>query len=290
MILVTGASGALSSEVIRQLAERGVPFRGLVHSADRAPAIERMGGEAVVGDFDDPPSLERALEGIDTAFLLTPAAEAQADWERNFVDAAQRRGLSHLVYLSIRDAELESPTRLARSHAITEQYVRKLGMPFSFLRPNSWMENTLAFLPTIAGQNVFFSAIGDAPVSHVAMADIAAAAVGALTSEPQDRVYDLTGPEALTFRRISDLLSIATGRPIVHIGMSPEASTGYMLGAGLPPWRVEGLAELSEIYRQGGGASVEPGVGELTGRPPLSYEQWARDVFVRMLASPVPVG
>jgi uncharacterized protein YbjT (DUF2867 family) len=288
MILVTGATGNLSFEVARQLAQQGVPFRGLVHSPQKGAAVEQLGGEAVVGDFDDPASLDRALVGVEKAFLLTPPEEPQSDWERNFVDAALRSGLRHLVYLSMRDAVMDSPTRLARSHAITEEYVRQVGLPFTFLRPNSWMENILAFIPTIVRQGVFFSAIGDAPVSYVAVADIAASAVAALTGDGHEgRTYDLTGPEALTFWEVSDVLSIVTGRPIIHIGIPAEASKQYMLAAGLPPWRVEGLTEFYEIYLQGQAASVEPGVFEATGRQPMSFEQWARETFAKMLASPL---
>jgi uncharacterized protein YbjT (DUF2867 family) len=288
MILVTGATGNLSFEVARQLAQARVPFRGLVHSAQKGAAVEQLGGQAVVGDFDDAASLDRALEGVDKAFLLTPPEEPQSQWERNFVDAALRAGLGHLVYLSMRDAVPDSPTRLARSHAYTELYVREVGLPFTFLRPNSWMDNTLAFIPTIVRQGVFFSAIGDAPVSHVAVSDIAASSVAALTGDGHEgKTYDLTGPEALTFWQISDILSIAIGRPVIHIGIPAEASKQYMLAAGLPPWRVEGLAEFYEIYLNGQAASVEPGVQEATGRPPISFEQWAREVFAKMLATPL---
>lgn len=247
-----------------------------------------MGGEVAVGDFDDPSSLDRALEGVDKAFLLTPPEEPQSQWERNFVDAALRAGLGHLVFLSMRDAVPDSPTRLARSHAYTEQYVREVGLPFTFLRPNSWMDNTLAFIPTIVRQGVFFSAIGDAPVSHVALSDIAASAVAALTSDGHEGpTYDLTGPEPLTFWQISDILSITLGRPVIHIGIPAEASKQYMLAAGLPPWRVEGLTEFYEIYNQGLAASVEPGVFEATGRQPITFEHWARETFAKMPASPL---
>ncbi len=291
MILLTGASGALSSEVARQLAERGVPFRGLIRNPDRAAAIEAMGGEVAVGDFDDVASLERALEGVDTAFLLAPLVESQASWERTFVDAALRAGLGHVVYLSMSGADVESPSRFGRSHAATEEYVRQVGMPYTFLRPNAWMENTLAYLPTIKEQNVFFSAIGDAPISHVAVGDIAAAAAAALTGgSPENRVYELTGPEALTFRGIADLLARATGRPIAHVDISAEQSEQYMLAAGLPQWSAEGLTELLATFNEGKGASVEPGVAELTGRQPISYDQWAQNTIVKMLAAPPPAG
>src|SRR3712207_2415901 len=121
MILVTGATGSTGSELTRLLASRGVPVRAMVRSRDRATALAALAGvEVGVGDFDDPASVERALRGIEKAFLLTDSSERAEARQRAFVDAARRTGLRHVVKLSQFAADEGSPVRFLRYHAAVE--------------------------------------------------------------------------------------------------------------------------------------------------------------------------
>ena len=115
-------------------------------------------------------------------------------------------------------------------------------------------------------------------MSVVDVRDNAAAAAAALT-EPghEGRIYDLTGPEALTHAEMAASLSDAVGRPIAFVDVPPEAMRSALLGAGLPPWQADGLIEDYAHYRRGEASAVAPGVRDATGGPPRAFSAFARD-------------
>ena len=279
MILVTGATGSNGSELTKLLASRSVPVRAMARSRDGAKAIAALAGvEVVIGDFDDPASVERALRGVEKAFLLTNSSERAEAWQRAFVDTARRTGLKHIVKLSQFAADEASPVRFLRYHAAVERAIVESGIAYTFLRPNLFMQGLLAFRGAIASQGKFFAAAGDAKVSVVDVRDNAAAAAAALTGLGHEgRTYDLTGPEALTHAQMAATLSGALGRPVAFADVPPEAMRDALLDAGMPLWQADGLVEDYARYRRGEASAVAPGVRDATGEPPRAFSAFARD-------------
>ena len=137
-ILVTGATGNIGTELTKLLAAQGVPFRAMVRNPHDQPAQALRalpGAEVVAGDFNDAASLDRALAGIERAFLLTNStAQAEAQ-QLSFVAAARQAGVHHLVKQSQWAAAAGSPVRFLRYHAAVEQAIRASGLAYTFLRP-----------------------------------------------------------------------------------------------------------------------------------------------------------
>jgi uncharacterized protein YbjT (DUF2867 family) len=184
MILVTGATGSNSTELLKLLSARAVPARAMVRSSDKAGAAAELPGiEIVAGDFDDESSLDHALHGIERAFLLTNSTELAEARQMRFVKAARRGGVRHIVKLSQFAADEASPVRFLRYHAAVERAIRETGVDYTFLSPNLFMQGLLGFTPTIKAEGRFYAAAGDAKVSLVDVRDIAAAAAAVLTSE-----------------------------------------------------------------------------------------------------------
>ena len=114
---MTGATGSNGTEILKLLAARGVRARAMVRVAGQAKGADLPPGiEIVTGDFDDPPSLERALQGVDRAFLLTNSTERAEVQQLGFVAAARRSGVRHIVKLS---QFAETRPRQCGSSAIT---------------------------------------------------------------------------------------------------------------------------------------------------------------------------
>jgi uncharacterized protein YbjT (DUF2867 family) len=279
MILVTGATGANGRELTKLLASRGVPVRAMTRSRGKAEAIAGLAGvEVAVGDFDDAASLDRALRGVEKAFLLTDSTERAEARQRAFVDAARRAGVGHVVKLSQFAADEASPVRFLRYHAAVERAIVESGIAYTFLRPNLFMQGLLAFRGPIASQGKFFAAAGDAKVSVVDVRDNAAAAAAALTGPGHEgRTYDLTGPEALTHAQMAATLSGALGRPVAFADVPPEAMRDALLDAGMALWQADGLVEDYAHYRRGEASAVAPGVRDATGEPPRAFSAFARD-------------
>lgn len=279
MILITGATGSNGTELTKLLASQGVPARAMVRSGSGAKQIAALPEvEVVIGDFDDPATLERALRGIEKAFLLTNSTERAETQQRAFVDVARHTGLRHIVKLSQFAADESSPVRFLRYHAAVERAIIESGMAYTFLRPNLYMQGLLGFSESIRSKGKFFAAADGARVSVVDVRDNAAAAAAALT-EPghEGRTYTLTGPEALTHAEMAASISDAAGRPVTFADIPAEAMRDSLLGMGMPPWQADGLSEDYAHYRRGEAAAVTSGVQDATGKPPRAFAAFARD-------------
>jgi uncharacterized protein YbjT (DUF2867 family) len=226
MTCITGAGGTLGSEIIRQLESARTTFRAAYFSERVAETARARGLEAVVIDYNRPETLRAAFQGCDTLFLLGPNALNQAELELNAVEAAKSVGVRHIIKQSVIGAE--DDYSLAHIHRAVERAIETSGMPWTFLRPNSFMQNTVTFMaPTIRTEGAFYSASGGARISHVDVRDLAAVAIRALT-EPghEGAIYQLSGPEALSYDEMAEELSRTLGRVIRQHQPCPGGSEG----------------------------------------------------------------
>jgi uncharacterized protein YbjT (DUF2867 family) len=276
MILVTGATGTTGREVVKQLSARGTAIRALVRPRASASTLDLPGVEIALGDLEDPTSLDAALAGIQRAFLLTPSSPRKVEQEANFIAAARRAGIQHVVKLSIVGAALNSPARILRWHAEAEELLRGSGLAFTLLRPSYFMQNLLWSAPDITAHGVFNSSLsGSVRHSHIDARDIAAVAAAVLTGPGHDgQAYHLTGPEALTYPEIAAILSRVTGKPIMY-DSSRENYAKFLMRFGLD---VDDVLELDAcLARDEAGAAVTPLVSTIAHKRPISAEQFARD-------------
>jgi uncharacterized protein YbjT (DUF2867 family) len=270
MILVTGATGNNGTEIVKRLAATTqVQVRAMVRNRERASAIALPHVEVVEGDFDRPATLLSALAGVERAFLLTNSSERAQAQQIAFIDAARHSGVAHIVKLSQLGAEAHSPVRFLRYHAAVEATLQASGIAYTLLRPNLFMQGLLNFRSTIATQNAFYAAAGDAKVSVIDLRDIADVAVAALTEAGHEgKIYELTGPQALTHAEMAELLSKVLGRRVTFVDISPEAMREALLEFGFPVWQADGLIEDYAHYRRGEAAAVRSGVQDAIGKAP----------------------
>ena len=276
MICITGAGGTVSSEVIRQLEPAKALFRGSFFSEKRAEDASQ-GLEAVVIDYNRPETLRAAFQGCETVFLLGPNALNQTQLELNAVHAATAAGVRHIVKQSVMGAE--DDYSLARIHRPVEQAIEASGMGWTFLRPNSFMQNTVTFMaPTIRTEGVFYSATGAARISHVDVRDIAAVAVRALT-EPghEGAIYQLSGPEALSYDQMAEELSLALNRVIRHISLPPADLKAAMLAEGMPEAIADRMLDLERYFHENHASRVTGDIKRVTGREPRRFADFARE-------------
>ncbi|HEX8845877.1 MAG TPA: SDR family oxidoreductase [Pyrinomonadaceae bacterium] len=278
-ILVTGATGTVGSLLVEKLAAAGARARALVRSPKKAEGVHRLGLETTIGDFDEPETLKPALEGAERVFLLSAPDPRQAELQSNLIRAAKEAGVRHIVKLSAIGVggELDSIS-LGRLHRETEEEIERSGIEYTHLRPNGFMQNTFMFAGTIKAQGVFYAPFGDARVSYVDARDVAAVALSALTEDGHaGKAYEITGPEALSYRDIAGEFSSVLDREVKHIEVPTDAARGAMTGMGMQPWLADALVELFEFYSEGGAERVTDTVRAVTGREPITFAQFARD-------------
>lgn len=286
MILVTGATGSNGSELIRQLAPRGVRIRAMARKAPTTPNALPHNVEFVSADFNDEGSLKKALDGVERAFLATNSTHRVESQQLCFVQAAAASGVRHVVYLSQLHARPDSPVRFLRYHAVVEAALAYSGMAYTNLRPNLFMQGLLAFAPSIRSQGRFYAPAGDARVSVVDVRDIAAVAATTLTQPGHGgKTYNITGPEALTHRQLANQISDVVGKPVEYVDVSEVAMRGTLLSYGMPAWQADGLIEDYEHYRRGEAAAVSQDVERVTGTPPRSFGAFLSDYKQAFLSS-----
>jgi len=277
VILITGATGNNGQELIRQLTAMGHRVRALV----RKPAeAAKLGGniEVAPGDFDLPETLESALQGVEKAFLLTPVAEHFVQWQKDFIEAAQRAKIKHLVKFSGMGAHARSASELLKLHAEADEILRSSGVPFTILQPNSFHQNILSSANTIKAQGVFYWPLKNASQSTVDVRDISAVAAKVFTSSGhQGKTYVITGPEALTFQQAAEKLSSVLGRKIQYVDVPISAAADGMRNSGMPDWNVHAVSDLLAYVATGAAATVTDTVPRLLGRPATSFEQFVKD-------------
>ncbi len=275
MILITGASGNVGREVLKQIAATGAKVRAAFQSVGKA-AVAPSGVEIVTMDYNQPETLQKALKGVERVFLVGPPTPNLPALERKAVDEIKRSEVRYVVKLSAMGGR---GAVFPRQHADSEDYIKSTGLTYTFLRPNGFMQNFINYnAPTINTQNAFYASQGDSRVSHIDLRDIAAVAVKTLTEDGHEgKAYTLTGPEAISNARVAEILSDDTGRDIKYVDLPAEQFKQALVGAGVPEWSADALVDLQQFYRAGKASEVTGDVGRLLGRKPISFEQFSRD-------------
>jgi uncharacterized protein YbjT (DUF2867 family) len=282
-ILVTGASGNIGSEVAKQLLSDApeVSIKAAVHSSQNVKKVKYDDRVKVIQiDYNQPETIREALSGVDKLFLLTPDVPNAAELASNVVMEAKKAGIKHIVKQSVMGADLEADVGTMRLHRQAEKVIEQSGTPFTFLRPNEFMQNFINFhSPSIKGNNAFYIPLEDAKVSLVDVRDIAAVAVKSLIDEDKhkNKTYLITGPEALSYHQVAEVLSNATGKRISYVNISEEEAKAAMKEIGMSDWLINTVSELSDYFRKGKASEISSAVEEVTGRKPVSFSQFAND-------------
>ncbi|MBD1398324.1 SDR family oxidoreductase [Pontibacter sp. JH31] len=279
-ILVTGATGTVGHEIVKQLAMQDVNVRAGVHSIIKGENLKRLPDVDIVEiDFKKPESLHAAFTHIDRLMLITPLSEGQLEMAKNLVDEAKKQQVKHIVKLSALGAGASPGIKLGQWHREIERYIEESGIPYTFLRSASFMQNLVNYhTESIISEGKFYMPVGEGKVSYIDTRDIAAVAIEALTTDGHaGRIYDLTGPEAISHSEMAAHLSEQTGKEIQFVDIPEEKARQAMRSQHMPEQIVDAMLELYVAHKSGKSSSVTNTVQEVTGRPPHTFQQFAKD-------------
>ncbi|MEU2427431.1 NAD(P)H-binding protein [Streptomyces sp. NPDC007851] len=274
MIVVTGATGNVGRSLVRALAAAGERVTAV--SRGTAPVELPDGVVHLRADLGEPGSLRPAFEGAEALFLHDGGTGGHGLDARAVLDRAREAGVRRVVLLSSQGVVTrpESPSHGGVLRAV-EEAVRASDLGWTILRPGGFASNAFAWAESVRAERTVAAPFGDVGLPVVDPADVGEVAAAALRKdEHTGRVYELTGPAAVTPRQQAAAIGAALGEPVRFVELSRAAARARMAAFMPEPVVETTLAVLGEPTA----AEVRtgPDVAAVLGRPPRSFAEWAR--------------
>jgi uncharacterized protein YbjT (DUF2867 family) len=248
-----------------------------VHNPAKAAELAALPNvEIVIGDMAKPDTLAPALAGVERALLNSSATPDMLEVQTNFIAAAAKAGVKHVVKLSGIMPELDSAFRFARMHGEIEKRLEASGIVFTHLRAGEFMPSYFRQVPSIIAKGALALPMENQRIASIDIGDLMDIAALVLTGAGHEgKIYPLTGPEALTMAEVAQKLSAVAGKTVKYINVAPEDAKKAQLAAGVPPYMVDALAELFAERRNGKESLVWPHAEAMLGRRPTSFAEFA---------------
>jgi NAD(P)H dehydrogenase (quinone) len=266
---VTGATGKLGRLVLDEMLRKVAP--GDVVALARDPAAlsdyAMKGVQVRQADYDDPASLDAALQGVDRVLLISGNAVGQRGRQHgNIIEAAKKAGANYLAYTSILNAR-ESKLALAPEHKETEEILEQSGLNHDVLRMPWYSDNYVGGIAPAVEHGAIYGASGEGRFSTASRADLAAGAAAALVNGKGGDIYELAGDESWTMDQFAAEVSKHSGKPVKYVNQSEADYTKTLEGNGLPPPVAALLASTSYLAGEGQLFNDERQLSKLSGRP-----------------------
>lgn len=272
MILVTGATGNVGSQVVEQLLARGEKVRVFTRDEEKVSSLGNK-VERSLGDFTQPETFARAVVGVKAVFMMNGALDGKLF--RELMAIAKAQGSPRVVFLSSTFAA-EPNLRIGQLHEDKEDVLRESGLEYAIVRANGFMTNVYQWMGSIKAEGVVYNAMGDGPTAPIDPEDIAAVAVYALTTpELQETLFEVTGGALLTAAEKVAVLSKVLGKPIRTVDVPAAKAVEGLVANGIPEHVAAALGQSFEAIRAGRVTQITDTVERVTGRRPRSFEQWA---------------
>ena len=281
-VLVTGGTGSVGSQAVQSLLAKGdLKVRALVRDVAKANWIADAGGELVAGSFEDADTVNRALAGVHTLALITPAGPRAFEQAARIVALAKQAGVQKVVRLSAIKAAEDGPTDNTRQHGLTERAIRESGLTYVILRPNYFMQNLLGSLGSVLGQGKLYAGMGDAKIAVIDARDVGDALAEAVRTDAFDgSALELSGPQSIGHGVIATAIGKALSRDVEYVAIPPEAAGEAVRAFGLDDWTVQVIVDYARAYSLGFGDFVTDAVRSLTGRLPRDIATFAQEILM----------
>ncbi|MFN2555881.1 MAG: NmrA family NAD(P)-binding protein [Nitriliruptorales bacterium] len=242
-------------------------------------AAEKLGDgvELVIGDYEDPASVRRAVEGVDRLLLSSADSPRKIGHEIGVIDAAAASGVERIVKLSTVRAQAGSPLPPLDWHGRIEQHLRRSTVPAVVLRSMFYMPNLLTSAEHVRIDGALYAPADGGRIAMIDPRDVAAATTVTLTTAGHEgQTYELTGPQAITYAQVAEELSAVAGRGVQFVAVPEKVTRQGLVAAGAPEWLIEHLTRLFGLIREDALAGTTDAVNALTGHEPRTFSRFAR--------------
>jgi NAD(P)H dehydrogenase (quinone) len=277
MIVVTGASGKTGHAVVKALAESGQTVRALVRRAEHMdPLLAQGAKETLVGDMLDPTFFEQAFYRAQAVYHICPNMSPDEVTVAQFaISAAKKGGVEHFVYHSVLHPQVEAMPH----HWLKMRVEEKLfaaGLPFTILQPSAYMQNVLAYWPSITNEGIYpLPYAVSARISIVDLEDVAAV-VARVVGDPRHygAVYELAGPEPLSQSEVAEIIGKALGRTVTARAVDRDEWEKRARANPMDPYTVDTLLKMFLYYENFGLTGSQNVLQWLLDRPPVCFSEF----------------
>lgn len=289
-IIITGASGHFGRQSAERLLEK-LPVGQLIlvsRNPDSLADLAGRGAEVRYGDFDKPESLAAAFAGGERMLLIsTTSVGRRRQQHGNAINAARSAGVKHIVYTSFVGAAPDDPSLVGKEHRATEELLRESGLAWTFLRNSQYGEALAEMaIPNHLPTGKWRAIAAEGKIALVSRDDCVDSAIAVLCGQGhENKIYQITGPELLTFRQVAAMAAEISGRLLQYVEISDEDMYAFYDSLGVPraasenpnaevvPWCSDDMISFEQAIRGGYFAAISDDVQKLTGKRPRSMRE-----------------
>ena len=286
VVFVIGASGNIGLATLQVLSSKyadKVEIRAGVRDPEKADKVKNIAGVNVVkATQGDKGELANAFAGVASLYIVVPGVENRAELSIRTAEAAKDSGVKHLVVVSVLTAE-HTDTVFGKQFTEIEGAIKKLGVPYTFLRLPLFVENYFGFKESIQKMSSIITSVDPTkPYTPVVVGDAgkAAAAILVEPSKHVNKTYAIVS-DRHTHNDVAKAFSEALGKEVTMTTNSYEDTKKFMMGMGLPEWQVNGVVELYKLIDSGSSTTNQTNLSnfkDITGEEPTSLKDWVNAV------------
>src|SRR6516165_9009163 len=274
MIAVVGATGNTGRAVAMELRKLGESPVCVVRNAEKAREVLGADARVVVAELTDRASLERALQGVASVFVVTGHNPQMAEQQNNVLDAALKAGAKYLVRVSGGRAVV------GRSHHAIEERLRGSGIGWVILRPGLFMQNTFAQAALIKNDSkMVLPTPKNLPIAFIDVRDTGALGARILMDPAPHagKTYEFTS-KTTNYGEFAGMFSEVLGKKINYVEATLEQTEQALKARGMPDWLVAHLVTIARITERGGFSTenTEP-IRSMLKREPITTRQFVED-------------
>ena len=288
MIVITTPAGQIGSQVLENLLGSGQHLRLVARDLSGIPADTRQRVEVIEGSHGDPAVVDKAFDGADAVFWLTPpdpraesVEAAYVGFTRPAAEAFKRHGVRRVVGVSAlgRGTAWAARAGYVAGSLAMDDLIASTGVAYRALTNPSFMDNIARQAAAIKNQGMFFSPIdGDRKLPAVATRDIAAAASRLLLDDTWTGVAEvpLLGPEDLSFNDMAEIISEVLGKQVRFQQITFDAYKDRFVGFGMSDAMAQGMTDMAWAKNEGMDNAVQRTPENST---PTSFRQWCEQAL-----------
>jgi len=284
MILVTGATGHLGSAVVSHLLKNtaGNNIAAFARDENKANHLRGKGIEVRLGTYDDIPSLDLAMQGIEKLLLISGNGPTRLQQHKNVVDAAKKAGVKHLVFTSIalKDMKTAALRPLMEDLYQAEDFIKESGLTYSILRNTLYTGAT----PLFGGEKVIKTGIhlptGNGKVPFALRREMGEAAANALLQNGhENQTYEITGSNLHSYEDVANAFSTLSGKTVNYTDADPMTFPAQLRAFGLPEIVVLLVTGFSADIKNHQFEIMTKDLEKLLGRKPASLKEGLKEVY-----------